>query len=165
MAIDIDSPNEIGAAVSAAVSEARSEGVIAGVELIDGAVADANARAEQAEAIATQVIEGAMETERGNRIAALESEIFKWQDALAALRSLVENLQAEISTIKSSQSAVAGIVIAETLSQSTPALSPTVAEPLEQAAEVAEVIPEALSQSDAAESPAPPIVRKVRRLI
>lgn len=83
-----DEPETVGEAV--AVDTAAT---------VDNAIADANARAEVAEATAAAVAEGALEGERANRIEQLEREIFNCREAnsreIADLRASLEAMLSE----------------------------------------------------------------------
>lgn len=156
-----ETPAEV---VSGAIAEARVEGIEQGHAIAEAVIEAAQERVEAAEHTAEQIAAAAMEGERGRRIAALETEVSQWRGHVDQLSQQLAEMSNRLMTLETSQAAIVGMEIQEALS-STPAPLAPISEPMEQAAEIAEVLPEALSQSDVAESPAPLIVRKARRLI
>jgi chromosome segregation ATPase len=86
-------------------------------EVIEEAIIEANQQSEAANELAAQIAAGAMETERGNRIEALERRFEEWESnqsdsaqAIAALTMGMQELTGQMSVL---------------LAQSTPAPSPT----------------------------------------
>jgi chromosome segregation ATPase len=86
-------------------------------EVIEEAIIEANRQSEAASELAAQVAAGAMETERGNRIEALERRFEEWENnqsdtaqAIAALTLGMQELTGQMSVL---------------LAQSTQAPSPT----------------------------------------
>ena len=153
---------------NAADAQVVDAAVALGESIAENAIDAANERADQAEEMAQRIAEGALETERGRRIDALENEVTQWRDAHNALVQLVQALSSRLSEMEQNLTAVATLEVASLMapSQSTPAtLTEPIAEALETTTEIAEVLPEAISQNE--NTPAAPEapVRKVRRLI
>lgn len=132
--------------------------------VIDNVIDAANARVAAAENMASEIMAGAMESERGQRIANAEDEIWHGKMEVAELRQQLTDLSSQVADLTSAVSAMTVATIAT--QQGSSLLTPPISEtPLTEAVqETLEILPGNLENVvEENPVPVPPVPKSKRR--
>jgi hypothetical protein len=154
-------PGEAIAAVDAAVETAHNEAAENAANVIEAVIEHSAQEIDAAQEVAEQVIQAAMQTELGRRVASLEERLNTWQGDPQAMQSLLmlpQIVEAQASTILQLQNQL------QELLQTLSSIPPNSAEP--EILEAVTVEPQEQAPPSAeAENPAPQPKAKARRWI
>ncbi len=162
-----DTP-EAGSAAIQAVAEvaiAAEDHAAISETILDNVIEQSQERIDEAQEVARQIAEAAMQTEIGRRVAALEQGEYTWQERHAELQRQLEQQQTLYQEMSQQIAALSGLTVGQIISEQSPSI-PANSEPVAEAiTETLEILPGAESLSAVVESPEPAPAAKRRTWI